>query len=324
MVDFLQEQFSNRKHEKITSVLVTGTTALTRATADRMENYGYTYPGEKVKFWFENSDIRHISSETPFYDACPDPDPSQKNLIFCSKIDYVELFSWLQVDVIELTGNHLLDKGLNPFEQTLSLFEKVGIKYYAGGYSISEAGEPVLVEHNSNKIAFLGCNIAGPPNVWALDKRAGVNPCNFAQLTEELAKLKNEGYLPIFTYQYYESKDIRPSVSQINDFRTMIDAGAVVVSGSQSHNPMSMEVYQNGFIHYGLGNLFFDQMFSMNNRREFIDRHIFYEGRYIGTELLTATLEDYAQPRPMTEDERKTLLFDAFKNYVFVDKNEDK
>jgi poly-gamma-glutamate synthesis protein (capsule biosynthesis protein) len=43
-------------------------------------------------------------------------------------------------------------------------------------------------------------------------------------------------------------------------------------------------------------------------RREFIDRHVFYDGKYISTELLTAMLEDYARPRPMTEAERVEFL----------------
>ena len=91
---------------------------------------------------------------------------------------------------------------------------------------------------------------------------------------------------------------------------------AVIVSGSQSHVPMTMEIYQEAFIHYGLGNLFFDQMDSINNRQEFLDRHIFYDGRYIGTELLTAMLENYAQQRPMNNNERKSLLQDAFRYFM--------
>jgi hypothetical protein len=43
-------------------------------------------------------------------------------------------------------------------------------------------------------------------------------------------------------------------------------------------------------------------------RYEFLDRHVFYDGRYISTELLTAMLEDYARPRPMTPDERANFL----------------
>jgi poly-gamma-glutamate synthesis protein (capsule biosynthesis protein) len=318
IMDELVEELSNRSDEKITSILLTGTTALTRATADRMENFGNTFPGEKVKFWFENSDIRHISSETPFYNGCPPPNPIQKDLVFCSDPKYLELFTYLPVDIIELTGNHLLDKGVDAFENTLVLLSQTDLKYYAAGFSEEEAQKPLLIEHNGNKIAFFGCNQAGPPNVWATETRSGVNNCNIAGISDQIRALKQEGYLPIVTFQYFESNSMAANASQMRDFREMVTAGAVIVSGSQSHVPMSMEIYQGAFIHYGLGNLFFDQMDSINNRQEFLDRHIFYDGRYIGTELLTAMLENYAQPRPMTENERISLLQDAFRNFIII------
>jgi hypothetical protein len=65
-----------------------------------------------------------------------------------------------------------------------------------------------------------------------------------------------------------------------------------------------------------LGNLFFDQMdayIASGIQRQFIDRHIFYDGRYISTQVLTAYLEDFAQPRPMTDEERQLFLEEAFR-----------
>ena len=81
---------------------------------------------------------------------------------------------------------------------------------------------------------------------------------------------------------------------------------------------MSMEIYNSSFIHYGLGNLFFDQMDNLMNRKGFIDRHIFYDGKHINTELLTIMIEDYAQPRPMNDYERNELLSDAFVNFQII------
>ena len=52
----------------------------------------------------------------------------------------------------------------------------------------------------------------------------------------------------------------------------------------------------------------------LETRWEIIQRHTFYDGKYLSTELLTAMLDDYAQPRPMTEAERLIFLerlFDA-------------
>jgi poly-gamma-glutamate synthesis protein (capsule biosynthesis protein) len=90
------------------------------------------------------------------------------------------------------------------------------------------------------------------------------------------------------------------------------EAGAVIVSGSQAHQPQGFAFQDGEFIHYGLGNLWFDQMWSLETRQEFLDRHVFYDGRHISTELLTAILEDYSRPRPMTPEERTQLLEAAF------------
>jgi poly-gamma-glutamate synthesis protein (capsule biosynthesis protein) len=103
-------------------------------------------------------------------------------------------------------------------------------------------------------------------------------------------------------------------------FHSVADAGAVVVSGSQAHFPHIMEFRGDSFIHYGLGNFFFDQMTYIlpdgkvidGTRREFIDRHVFYDGHYLGVELLTAMMEDYSTPRPMTEAERVPFLSEYF------------
>ena len=100
----------------------------------------------------------------------------------------------------------------------------------------------------------------------------------------------------------------------------MVSAGAVIVSGSQSHVPAAMEFSGGSFVHYGLGNLFFDQMSHLmpdgsviyDTRNVFVDRHVFYAGRYISTELLTYIIEHYSRPRLMTSEERLRMLKEIF------------
>jgi poly-gamma-glutamate synthesis protein (capsule biosynthesis protein) len=81
-----------------------------------------------------------------------------------------------------------------------------------------------------------------------------------------------------------------------------------------------MAFEHGAFIDYGLGNLFFDQNWVIDmydnvivqTSWEIIQRHTFYNGRHLSTELLTAKLEDYAQPRPMTAEERELFLSELF------------
>jgi len=312
---------TNRDPSKLTVLAMTGVTALVRGTADRMETHGVLYPGEEVRDVLRAADITHISNEIPFYENCPTPDPWTDSLQFCSDPRYIALLEDVGTDVVELTGNHLLDYGPAPALTTIDMYDQLGWKYFGGGRDLQSSLQPALVEHNGNKLAFLGCNFAGPPSDWATDSRPGSTPCDFDTLTSEIASLREDGYLPIMTFQYNEYYQPEPTAYEEDDFRQMAEAGAVIVSGSQSHVPAAMEFDNGSFIHYGLGNLFFDQMSHLmpdgsliyDTRNIFIDRHVFYDGRYLGTELLTYLLEDYSRPRLMTEQERAKFL-----QYIFA------
>ena len=66
------------------------------------------------------------------------------------------------------------------------------------------------------------------------------------------------------------------------------------------------------FIHYGPGNLFFDQMDMMGTRQTFVDTHVIYDGRLISVELWTGLIENWARPRLMNAEERADFLQTVF------------
>jgi hypothetical protein len=303
---------SNRLPDRMTTVVMTGVTALTRATAWRMEGKGLTYPAGDIGDWLRQADFTHISNEVSFAEDCPPPDPGQPKLRFCSAPSYIALLDDVGTDLVEMTGNHVLDWGPQAFLATLDMYRQRGWGVFGGGENLEASLEPVRVEHNGNRLAFLGCNQPGPNFALASASAPGATPCFDGRVFETAAQLRAEGYLPIFTFQWAESDRYAPLPNQVEGFRQAVDAGAAIVSGSQAHQPQGFEFYQDGFIHYGPGNLFFDQMDRYENRQEFIVRYVFHDGRHISTELLTALLEDYARPRPMTIDERRAFLATIF------------
>lgn len=314
---------TNRDPAKLTTLVMTGVTALVRATAAKMENKGLTYPAEGVRDWLREADIAHISNEIPFAEDCPPPDPNQTALIFCSDPKYIALLEDVGADVIELTGNHFEDWGRAATLHTLEMYRARSLPYFGGGNDLADSQKPALLERNGAKFAFIGCNPAGPQFAWArADGWPGAAPCgDYGWMLAEITRLKAAGYLVIATFQYFEYYSPDPRPWQVTDFRRVAQAGALIVSGSQGHYAQAMEFYGDSFVHYGLGNLFFDQMGytyptsgqrTTNTRREFLDRHVFYDGQYIATELLTAMLEDYARPRPMTPAERAAFLAEYF------------
>jgi poly-gamma-glutamate synthesis protein (capsule biosynthesis protein) len=318
-------QSTNRDPDKMTTLVMTGVTALVRATAYRMEINGATYPGEEIVEWLSEADLTHISNEVSFYEKCPFPNPNSRMLLFCSNPDYIELFDYIGADIIELTGNHNNDSwyvyGVDVVPFTLDLYQEHGMAYFGGGLDLEDAMTPFLISHNGNQLAFIGCNSPGPDFAWATEDHGGAMPCGDLQwMAEEINRLSEKGYLTIATFQYYENYSNIPSEQQISDFGLVAEAGAVIVNGSQAHRPKGMAFVEDAFVDYGLGNLFFDQMGIVDDygnriiqtRWEIIQRHTFYDGRHLSTELLTAMLEDYAQPRPMTTRERLKFLEELF------------
>ena len=309
---------SNRDPGKLTVLVMTGVTALVRATAVKMEENGMTYPGQDIHDWLANADLTHISNEIAFDPRCPDPKYDPYPLIFCSKPEYIQLLEYVGADIIDMTGNHMVDFGRDDLELTFQMYKERGWYYYAAGENVEQARDAVIVEDHGNKFAFMGCNPAGPDTVWATETLSGVANCDYDYIVPRIQELTAEGYQVIFTFQYFETYRHWAEPFEEADFRRVADAGAVIVSGSQAHHPMMMEFHNGSFIHYGLGNLFFDQMWvdtvtiPQGTRKEFIDRHVFYNGKHISTELLTAFLEDYSRPRPMTTAERLDFLKPIF------------
>jgi hypothetical protein len=315
--------FSNRDESRMTILAMTGVTALGRDTAWMMEKKGVLYPDQKIKDWLTSADIVHISNEVSFNPDCVPPAVlGTGEMAFCSSPKYFDLLKDVNARVIENTGNHMNDYGWQPFSYTLSLYDQASMVYFGGGRTITEAQRAITLTDHGNVLGFVGCNPVGPPIAWVDglgDGRPGAAPCQspYPVMQVELKKLKAAGALPVATLQYDEqplgeySYDTAPI--QVADFRRLVDAGAAIVSGSQGHHPQGFDLYRGGFIHYGVGNLFFDQMQTLGTRQMFVDRYVIYKGRVLGVELLTGIRDDPAQPRPMTPSERRTFLQTIFK-----------
>ncbi|MEM7802488.1 MAG: CapA family protein [Chloroflexota bacterium] len=317
-IDLFKETFltdqtlhSNRRADRLTTLALTGVTAMARATAYTMEIQGVTYPAQDIAPWLLEADITHVSNEVPFAPNCPFPNPVQAAAVFCSSDRYIELLEAIGTDIVELSGDHFQDWGREAMIHTLDLYTANNIPYYGGGINATDASRPLLIEHNGNRLAFIGCNAKGGPYAQASESSPGAVLCDFEAIEIQIHGLVEQGYLPIVTFQHQEHYTYAPHPAQQRDFRRVAEAGAVIVSGSQAHQPQGMEFYgaEKRFIHYGLGNLFFDQYdYCFACRQGTVDRHIFYNGRHIQTELLPYIFIDYARPRPMTPAESDQLF----------------
>jgi len=320
--DALSLPASNRESSLLTTVAMTGVTAMVRATAYTMEQEGITYPAEDIGALLAQADITHISNEIPFSPDCPYPTQTMTSLVFCTSPRYIDLLKAVGTDVVELTGDHFMDYGAEATLYTLQMYKDLGWPYYGGGVNSEDARQPVKLENNGNRIAFMGCNVGCqvkdeiPCDAIATDSHPGAAQCDFNWIGTEIPNLRAEGYQVIFTFQHREYYTYTTEPILAEDFGLVAAAGATIVSGSQAHQPHGFAFENGSFIHYGLGNLFFDQYHYCVDYAcddAFIDRHVFYAGQYISTELITIHFVDFARPRLMTPDERERFLEIIFK-----------
>jgi poly-gamma-glutamate synthesis protein (capsule biosynthesis protein) len=318
--------FSNYDTGKLSSIALTGVTAMVRDTAAIMEELGITYPASDIFPLLKNASITHISNEVPFAEDCPSPDPNQESLYFCSKDSYIELLDIVGADIIEVSGDHFADWGPEAMLHTLELYDQRGWQYYGGGKNLQEGLNPIFLEHNGNTFAFIGCNgKAHEKYATASETNPGASRCQYDWMIDEIKRLMSEGFIVIATLQHEEVDSYHSIALQQYDFGRLAEAGATIVSGSQSHHPQGFEYTGSTFIHYGLGNLFFDQWYlanynpadHANKDKSIIDFHYFYDNEYINTRFITMQFIDNAKPRLMTEDERELFLLEIYRNSLW-------
>jgi poly-gamma-glutamate synthesis protein (capsule biosynthesis protein) len=257
----------------------------------------------------------------PFIPDCPNPDPNQPSLYFCSKDSYLELLKFVGTDIVELSGDHFGDWGPDAMLHTLQLYHQQGWLTYGGGENLQDGLEPIYIEHNGNSFAFLGCNgKVHAKYATAAEDYPGASSCDFEWMISEISRLHDSGYIVIVTMQHEEVDTFSPVAIQEYDFGRLAGAGAAIVSGSQAHHPQSFNFTGESFIHYGLGNLFFDQWYlakynpsnHQNKDKSFIDIHYFYAGVHINTRFVTLQFVDNAKTRFMDTLERESFLSEVF------------
>ncbi len=306
---------TNRDLSKMTILAMTGTTALARATAFTMENSGITLPSRDILPFLQDADFVHTSNEVAFATDCPYPDPSYQvtGMRFCSRDSYLDLLKSIKLSIVELTGNHVNDWGTDAFAHTLDVYDANKIAHFGGGRNEEDARKALIISHNGNTIAFIGCNPVGPTTAWAKPDQVGAAKCDDEFLSKEIPRLKTVANVVIMGIQYQEYYQYDAPSDQVEFFKKYADLGANLVMGSQAHQPQGFNFTGRSFIHYGYGNLFFDQMDSLPTRQMFADKVIIYNGRHISTVLFTGLIEDYSRPRPMTPAERAAFLQVIFK-----------
>lgn len=291
----------------------TGVTALSRGMNAKMYQVGNgAYFAEKIAPFLSAFDLTHTSNEASFTDFA-----SSSNI--CSDKRFIDTLTAIGLDIVELGGNHNRDCGIQAALDSLEMYRERGISIVGGGASATEAAKPLLINQKGSGITFLAYNQSTGGATY--NDTPGANQYYEENAVAEIAAAKERGDFVVVDIQYFECNayastyedpacDYPQNVpgDEIGFFRHLIDLGADLVVGVSAHQPQTFELYGNGAIYYGLGNLFFDQVWWPGTTRSLVLGHYFYNGKLLQTRITPTVYDSALQVQVMDEETAKWFL----------------
>jgi poly-gamma-glutamate synthesis protein (capsule biosynthesis protein) len=308
--------------DKLVKINMSGVVAITRGLALKMDNLGdYAYPAREIGSFLADADLTHVSNEVSFVPDCK----SYSGLRFCSRPEYTEVLEKSGVDIVELTGNHNNDFGSQYSTETIKMYKDASMRYFGGGLDKEDASEILYEEVKDSTVAFIGYNYYDtiyPSTALAAESRSGANSYSEEKMEANIKEAKENADVVIVTFQFQECWSYPPTdviyplcykplsnPDQKAVFRKAVDFGANIVIGTQAHQPQTYELYNEGVIFYGLGNLFFDQNIWIGTRQGLIVSHYVYEGKLIQSRVTPIYMgKDDLMPRLATQEQGDLLL----------------
>lgn len=290
--------YSFDKH--VTTYVHTGVTALTRSTGIYLDKYPIEQYLQYIKPYFLRPDLIHISNEVSIDDTCS---YAGMRLSFLTKTKHLDILKALRANIIELTGNHNLDRGISPYLKALNWYSKHDMRYFGGGANPQEANTPlILTLKDSTRIAWIGFNERCPLGECA-DNGPGANRYSDDKAKKLIDSLRRIGIITIIAcIQFSEVDGYIPHQAQRNISKRLIEFGADILIGSQAHVVQEIGMHKGKMLFYGTGNFLFDQTYKPEVRRAYFLQCVFYKGRMIQTKpiytfMRMSKVPDIASPQ---------------------------
>lgn len=215
---------------------------------------------EEVGDWFFGSDLVIANLETPIDKNKPAscvPELMLSDMYFNGSKEIFDVFSgngrYKGYDLLCTANNHSMDMGEEGLIETIDFLKSKNIPYVGTSLSEEEQAQPIIIEKNGIKFAFIAwtanLNQLLPPE----DKpfmvnylRLNVPDINLSPIVEQAKTARQAGADIIITmlhvgnaYQAY------PSAHTVENFHRIFEqTGSDVILGYHPHNAQPMEKYE--------------------------------------------------------------------------------
>lgn len=274
-----------------------------------LEKFGYDYPFEKTKKYFDQSDIVFANLEGPLTNR-GQPVVEKQYKFRTSHEKVAPALRKAGFNIVSLANNHSLDYGETGLMDTIKALETSNIAYAGAGKNIFKARKPAFIKIKDSRVALLAYSLTFPEEFWAKKTSAGTAFGHEAYIKKDVEQARKNSDLVIVSFHWGRevTTELRPY--QINLGRVAIDAGASVVLGHHPHILQAVERYKQGVILYSLGNYVFGS-YSQKATRSAIAQFVFTENRLTALQLIPINVNNVEvifQPSPLSQDDASKVV----------------
>ncbi|WP_321391942.1 CapA family protein [uncultured Desulfuromusa sp.] len=207
---------------------------------------------------FNNASIRVVNLEQPISDSSYVED---KCTLYTGSFALQQLKD-LGIDAVNLSHNHIQDKGLASIGETIEHLESAGIKHFGAGADIGEAEKPCWL---TDDIAVLGYCEFGKPylrEIAVAEKdKPGTNPLRLEKVKADLDNLPT-GARAILYFHWGMEHVWLPPAEDINLAKKLLEDDRVItIIGMHPHRVQGVLTHAKKQAYMCLGNFIFPNFY---------------------------------------------------------------
>jgi len=303
-----------------------------------LDSNGYDYCLEKVARLISNADRIIANLETPLTNIARSPFSGLKKYIHWSDRQMTpETLVKYGIDSVSLANNHILDYGIEGFEDTLHALQEYRINGFGAGVSFEEASRPLSFEVCSKKSVLVVAGLVSDPN----HINRYINEWSEKSIVQQIKSIRKRNKNAfIIAYPHWGGNYMWKTEEQTTLGHEMINTGADIVIGHGAHALQEIEFYHGKWIIYSLGNFVFNSP-GRYKTKNYINVSLIARLRFCDPDKRTITIKLYPilsdnsltnyQPRPLTYAETQNMattldakcgLFHAYQTKVAIELDE--
>jgi poly-gamma-glutamate synthesis protein (capsule biosynthesis protein) len=217
------------------------------------------------------------------------------------------------IDVVSVANNHALDFGREAFMDSVRRLDAQGIEHAGGGANADAAREPVIVEENGLKLAFLGYVLPFSSKTtfntreWqATASKAGLTIGTADAVRQDVNRVKDSvDIVVVMVHGGLEGRG-RPSAAQRTFANAALDAGASLVLGHHPHVLQGYAKRGDKLIAFSLGNFIFARFDGRENDSAILDVTLTLDG-VASLDWIPVVIRNNGIPRPATAAEARRI-----------------